>query len=289
MDPGLNLEFARDEHLDLPAAMRAAAAAGYRFVEPFVHVPVRVEVNSHLTITASSAYHHIHADNPGIREVRKLCSELGLRLSALDTHTSLLLPSIGIPQVRRALDLAGELDCPIVMSDEGPVCEEVMGVEASFDLLCTSLETVVRHAQARGVRFALELHNAITASPEYLERLLSRFGPAELGVNFDTGNAFLAGNDPVEYLRRVVSRVVHVHLKDIPASQLDARGKVTGTRVGVAAGHGVVALGDVVSVLARHEYTGVLSVECGTLADAESSLPALQEWIRAAQTNPPRT
>ena len=61
-------------------------------------------------------------------------------------------------------------------------------------------------------------------------------------MNFDTGNSFLAGNDPVEYVRLVASRVVHVHVKDIPASQLPERGKVTGTRVGVAVGEGVVDL-----------------------------------------------
>ena len=37
MQPGLNLEFARSEHLNLEQALRAAAEAGYRFVEPDVY------------------------------------------------------------------------------------------------------------------------------------------------------------------------------------------------------------------------------------------------------------
>ena len=75
-------------------------------------------------------------------------------------------------------------------------------------------------------------------------------------MNFDTGNSFLAGNDPVDCLRGVAESVIHVHIKDIPASQLSKRGKVTGTRVGVAAGDGVVDLPGVVGVLAAAGYKG---------------------------------
>ena len=49
----------------------------------------------------------------------------------------------------------------------------------------------------------------------------------------------------------MADRVVHAHIKDIPASQLPERGWVTGTRVGVAVGEGVVDLGGVMAVLAK--------------------------------------
>jgi sugar phosphate isomerase/epimerase len=126
------------------------------------------------------------------------------------------------------------------------------------------------------------LHNALTTQPRYLHRLLSRFGPAELSVNFDTGNSFLAGNDPVAFLQSVVPRVAHVHVKDIPASQLPLRGKVTGTRVGVAVGEGVVDVAGIVATLASAGYAGVLSVECGTFAQASASRPVLAELIKRA-------
>ncbi len=148
-------------------------------------------------------------------------------------------------------------------------------LEQAFDIMCVSLEAIVSHAQSRGVRFAVELHNALTARPDMLVKLTERFGPDELGVNFDTGNSFLAGNDPVEYLRKVADRVIHVHIKDIPESQLHERGKVTGTRVGVAAGDGVLDLPGIVDVLAKAGYQGVLSVECDTLEQAKKSLPYL--------------
>jgi len=289
MQPGLNLEFARSEHLDLEQALHGAAEAGYRFVEPYVYSEVSVTLNSHLTLQTVSAYHHLNPARLDLPRLRQLRDALGLRFSAFDAHASLLLPQIGVPYLRRALDLAAEMDCPVVMSDEGPLPTDWMTLDQGFDILCVGLEAVVRHAQKRGVKFAVELHNALTAQPECLLKLLQRFGPDELGVNFDTGNSFLAGNDPVEYARRVADRVVHVHLKDIPASQLAERGKITGTRVGVAVGAGVVDVRGVLAVLAEAGYKGVLSVECDTLEQARTSHPVLQRWIQELSRPQPRT
>lgn len=283
MQPGLNLEFARSEKLDLERALQAAAAAGYSRVEPYVYSPVTLGINSHLTFQTGSGYHHLDTTTVDAAKLRGVLDRLSLRFSAFDAHASLLLPQLGVPYVRHAIDAAAELACPIVMSDEGPLPSDWMTLEQGFEILCVSLEAVIRHAQKRRVRFAIELHNALTTRPDYLLKLLARFGPDELGVNFDTGNSFLAGNDPVEYLRLVANRVIHVHIKDIPASQLPERGKVTGTRVGVAVGKGEVNLRGVLTVLAEAGYDGVLSVECDTLAQAQASLPALCALIQNAR------
>lgn len=279
MQLGVGLECARDEGEDVATALARAADCGYRWVEAYVFSELRLPVNSHLVLATSSPYHHFNAALADAADLRRQLAHAGVQLSALDAHSTLLLPQVGVPYLRAALDLAADLECPIVMSDEGPVALEWMDLDRAFDLLCFTIEPVVRHARHRGVRFAIELHNALTARPEYLVRLLERFGPDELGVNFDTGNCFLAGNDPVEYLRAVATRVVHVHVKDIPATQLAERGKVTGTRVGVAAGEGVVDLPGILGVLAAAGYPGVLSVECGTWAQARTSRQYLERLL----------
>jgi len=284
MHAGINLEFARSENLSLDEAMSRAAEAGYRFVEPYVYSPISVPINSHLVVQTVTPYHHVDAATVDVPRLNRLRSDLGLRFSALDAHTTLLLPQVGVPYVRRAIELAAEVECPVVMSDEGPVPEDWMHLESGMDILCVSLDAIVPHALSYGVRFAIELHNALTARPDMLAKLLARFGPEDLGVNFDTGNSFLAGNDPVAYLRGIASRVVHVHIKDIPVSQVRDRGKVTGTRVGVAAGDGVVDLPGIVGVLADSGYHGVLSVECDTLAQAGKSLCYLQHLLPAQAT-----
>ena len=279
MKPGLNLEFARTERLTAEQAMARATEAGYRWVEPYVYSDVALRVNSHLTVRTESPYHHFHAGRTDPVAVNASREGLGLSFSAIDAHCTLLLPQIGVPYLKSAIDFAAEVGCPIVVSDEGPVPEEWMTLERGFDLMLASLDEVVGHAHRRGVLYAMELHNALTARPDYLIRLLGSYGPSDLGVNFDTGNAFLAGNDPVGYLGQVAGRVVHVHIKDIPESQLGERGKVTGTRVGVAAGQGVIDLPGIVETLRAAGFDGVLSVECDTLAQAQSSLPYLEGLI----------
>ncbi|PYX56996.1 MAG: hypothetical protein DMG76_13225 [Acidobacteria bacterium] len=98
-----------------------------------------------------------------------------------------------------------------------------------------------------------------------------------LKVNYDTGNAFLAGTDPYAGLRSVLPKLVHVHAKDIALTQAEAeKGKVTGTPVGCACGDGVINWQRVVSILRDGKYRGVLSVECGTSDQAMRSLVHLK-------------
>ena len=59
----------------------------------------------------------------------------------------------------------------------------------------------------------------------------------------DTGNTFIAGQDPVAFLGRFIDRVNHVHVKDVSQSLAAAtRGKQTGIAVShCALGDGVNA------------------------------------------------
>ncbi|MHC4646539.1 MAG: sugar phosphate isomerase/epimerase family protein [Planctomycetota bacterium] len=279
MKIGVNLEFARTDNLSAAQAIKQAAQAGYEYVEPYVYSDITLPINSHLVLRTDTPYHHFHTAQSDVTAINRLRDQLQLTFSAVDAHCSLLLPQFGTEYLKAAIDFAARIACPIVMSDEGPLSLDWMDLDRSFDIMCFALEQVVKYARSRRVKYAMELHNALTAQPDYVVRLLDRFGPDALGVNFDTGNSFLAGNDPVQYLGRVADRVIHVHIKDIPKSQLDQRGKVTGTRVGVAAGDGEVDLLGIIDVLANVGYDGVLSVECDTFDQAARSLPFLKGLI----------
>jgi sugar phosphate isomerase/epimerase len=271
MQVGIGLEFARGRSVSFEQAAQLAVEAGYRFIEPYVYSPSSLQLNSHLRWDSQSGYHHINASDVDVDATRALMHGLDAQFSAFDAHSTLLMPHIGIPYVTSAIDLAFELGCPIVMTDEGPVPHDWIDLNRAFDVMCLSLEQIITHAQNRRVRVAIELHNALTTRPNYLAMLLRRFAPNDLGVNFDTGNAFLAGNNPAEMLLSIVDRIIHVHIKDIPESELPLRGKVTGTRVGVAAGDGVLDLRNILKVLAAAGYAGVLSVECDTFEQAQRS------------------
>ncbi|MEI6512412.1 MAG: sugar phosphate isomerase/epimerase [bacterium] len=279
MKPGINLEFARTENMSFEAGLEQARKAGYEYVECFVFTDVTVKINSHLSVETSSPYHHIDTAKSNVSKTRQRLEHLGLKFSALDAHTSLLIPQIGVPFLNKAIDWSAEVGCPIVMSDEGPLPTDWMTLDDAFDIMCISLDTIIKHANSKGIKIAIELHNKLTTRPDMLLKLLKRFSSSELGVNFDTGNSFLAGNNPVEMLQNVVDRVIHVHAKDIPVTQLHERGHVTGTRVGVGVGDGMVDMPGIISVLKSANYDGVISVECDTLPQASKSYTYLTRQI----------
>ena len=70
---------------------------------------------------------------------------------------------------------------------------------------------------------------------------------------------------------------MHVHAKDISFQHSEAeRGRVTGTPVGCACGEGVVDWERVLRILAPLDREIYLSVECGTIDEAERSLTFLR-------------
>ncbi|HOK47231.1 MAG TPA: hypothetical protein PLK67_14925, partial [Bryobacteraceae bacterium] len=73
---------------------------------------------------------------------------------------------------------------------------------------------------------------------------------------------------------------VHLHAKDITVAHADAeRGKVTGTPVGCACGDGVIDWARVIAILREANWSGVLSVECGTPEQAARSLAHLNSLL----------
>jgi len=113
-------------------------------------------------------------------------------------------------------------------------------------------------------------------------RILGLYDSPWLKVNFDTGNSYLAGEDPYAFLEAVREKVVHVHAKDISIAQSDSeRGKVQGTAVGCACGCGVIDWRRIVGILRTVNYHGVLSADCGMEAQAVDSLKHLQAVLAA--------
>ena len=75
--------------------------------------------------------------------------------------------------------------------------------------------------------------------------------------------------------------MVHLHAKDISVQQSeDERGKVTGTPAGCACGDGVIDWKKVVDVCKGAPRDIVLSIECGTVEQAERSISHLKKLVK---------
>jgi sugar phosphate isomerase/epimerase len=125
---------------------------------------------------------------------------------------------------------------------------------------------VVRVAEAYDITINIEPHGYYTTKPEYMAEMLAFCDSPYLRMNMDTGNTFIAGEDPVAFLSRFREKVSHVHIKDVsPSLAAASRGELTGIAVSQCAiGDGVNAenIRTCIRMLIEGGYDGILSLEC---------------------------
>ena len=268
---GVNMEFVR--HADKPFewGVEKAAELGYDYIEPWVHLgrELMSEAGYYMTISMS--------EDP-VR-IRRMCEKAGVKLSGLSSHTALCRPDISGNYLKQAIRFAAECGAPVVNTDEGPK-QPWTTEDEDFVLIRYSLKEAAAVAEPRGILIGIEPHQQYSKTPDGLDKIVGLVRSRAVGVNFDTGNSYLAGEDPVKWLRHVRNKLVHLHAKDISIEQSDAeRGKVTGTAVGCACGDGVVDWKRIVELCKGAPRDIVMSVECGTVEQAERSVRHLKQFV----------
>jgi len=264
---GLNMEFIRCEDKSFAEGVRRAAEIGYRFVEPLVH-------NGRELLSEAGYYHSFSMDNDPL-EMKDILDQYDVRASGLSAHTPLMRPEISVPYLEKAIRFAAAIGTNVVNTDEG-IRPGWLDDEECFQVMRYTLKKALQVAERYQVYIGIEPHQSITKKTEGLLRVATLVKSDFLRVNYDTGNAFLAGEDPYAGLRAVLPLLVHIHAKDISIRQAeDERGKVTGTPVGCACGQGVVDWTKVTNILRAANWAGALSVECGTPRQAADSLAHL--------------
>jgi inosose dehydratase len=105
-----------------------------------------------------------------------------------------------------------------------------------------------------GITILLEPHGPLTDSPIGTRAILDALDNADnLGINFDTGNSWLGGSDPVAYAQTFQDRIFH--WKDLPAEWEEKRGKQFGCGFSpIALGDGVIDLPSIFKILQDVEY-----------------------------------
>jgi sugar phosphate isomerase/epimerase len=190
---------------------------------------------------------------------------------------------LGVPYVLKTIPWAKLAGCPSVATTDGLHQPEGLTDAEALEGMKRSYGIIVETAEAYGIDITIEIHGYFTTRPDIIERMLEFARSDHFGLNFDTGNSFIAGNDPVAFCRRFLPRVKHVHVKDVSQALADAaRGKATGIGISHSAiGEGVNAdnIKAILAMLRDHGYRGALSLECegqgGPLI--ERSL----KWLRA--------
>jgi sugar phosphate isomerase/epimerase len=175
-------------------------------------------------------------------------------------------PLRGVPYVMKAIAWAGQLGCPCVDTTDGLHAPEGLQDKEAMVLMKRSYEQILRVAEAHQIVVNIEPHGYFTTHPERMAEMQAFSQSPYLRMNMDTGNTFIAGQDPVAFLKRFIGKVSHVHVKDVSESLAKAvRGGQTGIAVSHCALGGGVNAGNIrqcLGVLRAANYAGVLSIEC---------------------------
>ncbi len=268
---GINLEFVRHDDKPFEWGVAKAAELGYEYVEPMVHLGREL-------LSEAGYFHSVSMLDDPLR-IKRACAKAGVKLSGLSAHTPILKPEISVEYLKQAIRFAAECGAPVVNTDEGP--KQSWTTEAEDHVLMRyTLMEAAKVAEPRGIAIGIECHQQYSKSPAGLDRIYKLVKNPAIGINFDTGNSYLAGEDPYRWLERVVGRLVHLHAKDISIQQSTSeRGKVTGTPVGCACGDGVIDWARVIKLCRKAKRDLVFSVECGTVEQAGRSLEHLKTLL----------
>jgi sugar phosphate isomerase/epimerase len=268
---GINLEFVRHADKSFEWGVEKAAELGYEYVEPMVHWGREL-------LSEAGYFHSVSMlDDP--YRLKRACEKAGVKLSGLSSHTPLCKPEVSTEYLKQAVRFAAECGAPVVNTDEGPK-PDWSTEDEDHVLMKYVLTEAAGLAEARGVLIGIEPHQQYSKSPDGLDKIYALVDSQAIGINFDTGNSYLAGQDPIDWLKGVKDRLVHLHAKDISVEQSeDERGKVTGTPVGCACGDGVIDWKQVIEICKDAPRDIVMSVECGTIEQAGESVDYLKELL----------
>jgi sugar phosphate isomerase/epimerase len=201
--------------------------------------------------------------------LRRKMDNYGVQFSQVDAAFPLSGeegPLRGVPYLMKSIAWAAQVGCPCVDTTDGLHQPEGLSDKESLALMKRSYQQILRVAEAHKIIVNIEPHGYFTTNPDMMAEMQAFSESPYLRMNMDTGNTFIAGQDPVDFLKRFLKRVSHMHVKDVSESLAKAvRGGQTGIAVShCALGGGVNAenIRQCLGLLRDRGYQGTLSIEC---------------------------
>jgi sugar phosphate isomerase/epimerase len=204
---------------------------------------------------------------PELAQVKQTLAQHQLNVTNLNSFTlfavgDTYLPSWIEPEKERrdiriqhtldCLKVANYLDCRNISVPPGGPLEKVSRQQA-FRFLYEGLEQVMPLAEELNVKILIE------PEPDLLMEKTAEFKPfikeiqsPLVGLNFDIGHFYCAGEDPAAAFEELFRWVGHVHIEDIAPNRKHNH---------LIAGQGAIDFESVFSAMARMGYSGDISLE----------------------------
>jgi sugar phosphate isomerase/epimerase len=180
-------------------------------------------------------------------EIKALARTYNLELLAMEQ------PSQDPVRMEQAFQAAVEIGIPIINCGPGGKT----GDEESFKQSVDSLSKLADMAGRYGVTLCVKAHvgACIYNTPTTLRAMNLITSPA-FGIDMDPSHIYRAGENPVEAIAAVISRVKHVHIRDCKGRQ-----QGPGKPELQANGRGNIDLVGYIRVLHENGYDGALDLE----------------------------
>ena len=219
---------------DMETAFKQLASAGYDGVE----VSAIDGMSEHLVL---SRWRELAP------EVKRLSKDYGLELLAMEQ------PKQDPETMEAAMQAAVATGIPIINCGPGGKTDD----EASFQASVDSLGKLAERAEHYGVTLCVKAHvgQSVYNTPTTL-RLMEAITSPAFGIDMDPSHIYRAGENPVEAIEAVISRVKHVHIRDCKGRQ-----QGPGKPEDQANGRGDIDLVGYIRTLHEQGYDGPLDLE----------------------------
>ncbi|MEE9532042.1 MAG: sugar phosphate isomerase/epimerase family protein [Syntrophobacteria bacterium] len=228
-----------------------------------------------------------------LTRLKTVIDDQGLKVTNLNSFTLFAVGDTYLPswieprEERREIRIQHTLEClkvadffgckNISVPPGGPVDE--ISRERAMTLFHRGLEMVTPLAQELGIKILVEPEPDLLMenTREFKEFIVDVKSPA-IGVNFDIGHFFCAGEDPRVAFEELFEWIGHVHLEDIAPDRVHNH---------LILGQGAIQFAEIFQTMLRLGYQGDVSLELYPYVDApeeagRESLEYLQTLLQEA-------
>jgi len=206
-------------------------------------------------------------------KIRRICESRGLKISQIDGSYPMMGYDgavFGVQYVQQSIRFASDLGCPKVdTTDSGRVYD--IPREDVLKQTIRNYQECLKWAEDYETIINIEPHGPYTGDIDFMKKLFKHFESEYLRFNMDTGNTFIQGNDPPEFLKALRKYVTHVHIKDVSPSLAAAiHGEGTGiatSEVGIGEGVNAENIKKCLEYLKETNWDGDISIECSGTDD----------------------
>lgn len=191
------------------------------------------------------------------RQMKAVLQQHNMQIIGLGLSTRFSSPDpaerlANIEELRRYLELANELEAPMVRTFGGNVAEG-QTIDQTIDWVAQGLIGGISTAEAQGVTIVLETHDAFCRGAE-VARVLAQVNSPAVAAVWDIHHPFRMGESIEQTWELIGARVAHVHIKD-------GIKRADGSWQLVLLGQGELPCQETIKLLYAKGYRGYLSAE----------------------------